>query len=90
MDEIIIPEHAWGAMEDDFLTEEDVFTVVGDYDEMIERVDGRKTICRGTIHADDRLCAEAEGLFVAMNRDRFQGLLDERQARLASGGGGAP
>ena len=56
----------------------------------IERVDGRKTFCRGTIHAGDRLCAEAEGLFVAMNPERFQGLVADRQARLASDGGGAP
>jgi acyl-coenzyme A thioesterase PaaI-like protein len=56
----------------------------------IERVEGRKTFCRGTMHAGDRLCAESEGLFVAMDGERFKGLLEERQARLASGGGGAP
>ena len=51
----------------------------------ITRVDGRKTICHGTIHAGDRLCAEAEGLFVAMAGERFQQLLDDRQARLSPG-----
>ena len=56
----------------------------------IDRVEGRKTFCHGTIHAVDVLCAEAEGLFVAMGGDRFQSLLAERQARLASDGGGAP
>jgi acyl-coenzyme A thioesterase PaaI-like protein len=53
----------------------------------IERVDGRKTICRGTIHADDRLCAESEGLFVAVDHTRFAGLLAEREARLEAGEG---
>jgi acyl-coenzyme A thioesterase PaaI-like protein len=48
----------------------------------IERVDGRKTLCRGTIHAGDRLCAEAEGLFVAVDRERFTRLIAERQARM--------
>ena len=52
----------------------------------IARVDGRKTICHGTIHAGDQLCAEAEGLFVAIVGDRFQRLLDDRQARLTSEG----
>jgi len=47
----------------------------------IERVDGRKTICHGTIHAGDRLCAESEGLFVAVDRTKFEGLLAEREAR---------
>ena len=56
----------------------------------IDRVDGRKTICTGTIHAGDMLCAEAEGLFIAMQGERFQELMAERQARLASGGGGSP
>ena len=56
----------------------------------IDRVEGRKTFCHGTIHAGDVLCAEAEGLFVAMGGDRFQSLLTDRQARLASDGGGAP
>ena len=56
----------------------------------IDRVEGRKTFCTGTIHAGDRLCAEAEGLFVAMGAERFQGLVADRQARLASDGGGSP
>ena len=56
----------------------------------IDRVDGRKTICTGTIHAGDVLCAEAEGLFIAMQGERFASLIEARQARLASGGGGSP
>jgi acyl-coenzyme A thioesterase PaaI-like protein len=56
----------------------------------IDRIEGRKTFCTGTIHAGDRLCAEAEGLFVAMGGERFQSLIADRQARLASDGGGSP
>jgi len=50
----------------------------------IERVDGRKTICKGTIHAGERLCAEAEGLFVAVNPEIFAGLLEQREANRPS------
>lgn len=42
MDDIIIPEHALKAMQADSITEDDVYTVVGDYDEAFEHiVDGR-------------------------------------------------
>lgn len=33
----------------------------------LESVSGRKILCRGTLHAGDRLCAEAEGLFIAVD-----------------------
>lgn len=46
-DIIIIPDHARIAMQADSITEDDVFTVVGDYDEMIERTtDGRTEYSR--------------------------------------------
>ncbi|MFE9786446.1 PaaI family thioesterase [Nocardia salmonicida] len=32
-----------------------------------ERVDGRKVYLRATMHDDDRLCAEAKGLFIVLN-----------------------
>ena len=42
MDDIIIPKHAADSLQDDGLTMDNVFTVVGDYDDRIERtVDGR-------------------------------------------------
>ena len=42
MDELIFPEHALEEMLTDSITEADVYTVVGDYDELIERLaDGR-------------------------------------------------
>ena len=49
----------------------------------IHRTDGRKTICTGEIHAGDRLCAEAEALFVAVDPARFAALAEaaEQQKR---------
>lgn len=36
-----------------------------------DRIDGRKVYAKGTLHAGDRLCAEAEGIFISVDRDRF-------------------
>jgi len=49
----------------------------------IDRVEGRKTICSGEIYAGDRLCAQAEGLFVAVDPERFAALAEaaEEQKR---------
>lgn len=33
----------------------------------IERVDGRKTLARGTFHHGETLCAEAEGIFIGVD-----------------------
>lgn len=33
----------------------------------LESVSGRKIVCKGTLHAGDRLCAEADGLFIAVD-----------------------
>ena len=42
MDDLVFIEHALKAMETDSITEDDVYTVVGDYDEALEHiVDGR-------------------------------------------------
>jgi acyl-coenzyme A thioesterase PaaI-like protein len=46
-------------------------------DGWVDRVDGRKTICRGTIHAGDRLCAEAEGLFVSIDFAKLVALAEQ-------------
>ena len=50
-------------------------------------VDGRKTFTEGTLHAGDRLCAESEGLFVAID---FVKLADLRRQRDAVFGPDAP
>lgn len=46
----------------------------------IDRVDGRKIHVTGQLRvvADDRLCAEAEGLFIAMNPQVFERLMRDR------------
>lgn len=36
-----------------------------------DRIEGRKVYTLGTLHADDRLCAEAEGIFVSVAREHF-------------------
>ena len=40
----------------------------------LESVNGRKILCKGTLHAGDRLCAEAEGLFIAVDPKKLMGL----------------
>ncbi|MEX1217929.1 MAG: PaaI family thioesterase [Acidimicrobiales bacterium] len=37
----------------------------------LEKVSGRKILCKGTLHAGERLCAEAEGLFIAVDPKKF-------------------
>jgi acyl-coenzyme A thioesterase PaaI-like protein len=45
--------------------------------------DGRKITTVGRIFADDRLCAEAEGLFISFDTERFRALLADRVERMA-------
>jgi acyl-coenzyme A thioesterase PaaI-like protein len=47
-------------------------------------VSGRKTRVHGTLHAGERLCAEAEGLFIAIDFGKFAQLRAERDDRLDS------
>lgn len=49
--------------------------LVGRYD----RVEGRKVFATGTLHAGDRLCAEAEGLFVSIDSEKFAALVQARE-----------
>jgi DNA helicase-2/ATP-dependent DNA helicase PcrA len=46
------------------------------YSAQVERIDGRKIFVKGELRvdADDRLCAEANGLFVAVDAARFVNL----------------
>src|SRR5690606_8588481 len=46
----------------------------------LERVEGRKIFTRGRVRANGVLTAEAEGLFVSVDRTRFAELLAKRQA----------
>jgi acyl-coenzyme A thioesterase PaaI-like protein len=48
----------------------------------IDRVEGRKTFCTGEIHAGDRLCAEAEGLFVSVDFAKIAALAAQADRQL--------
>jgi acyl-coenzyme A thioesterase PaaI-like protein len=45
------------------------------------RTEGRKIFCTGKVRANGELTAEAEGLFISVDRSRFLALLEERQKR---------
>lgn len=47
----------------------------------LERREGRKIYTRGSIHAGGELTAEAEGLFIAFDREKFRALLAARNER---------
>lgn len=46
----------------------------------LDRRDGRKLLTSATLHAGDRLCAEAEGLFVLVDEAMFERLRQQRDA----------
>ena len=46
----------------------------------LDRADGRKIICRGTLHDRDVLCAEAEGLFITVDFERLIQMIEAREA----------
>lgn len=43
-------------------------------------VEGRKILTKGTLHAGDRLCAEAEGIFISIRPEVFGDLMAQRKA----------
>jgi acyl-coenzyme A thioesterase PaaI-like protein len=51
-----------------------------------ESVVGRKITARSTLHAGDRLCAEATGLFISIKAGTFEKLIEAREKREAGGG----
>jgi hypothetical protein len=58
--------------------------------EMVGRIvdiSGRKILTRGTVHVGDRLCAEAEGLFISIDASVFLRLKEERERRGTISGG---
>jgi acyl-coenzyme A thioesterase PaaI-like protein len=50
----------------------------------LERAEGRKIFTTGTLHAGDRLCAEAEGLFISIDPARFTSLKMAREEQRAA------
>jgi acyl-coenzyme A thioesterase PaaI-like protein len=49
----------------------------------LDRVEGRKIFTIGELYAGDRLCAEAEGLFISIQPGKFLELKEQRDAREA-------
>lgn len=47
----------------------------------VVKVDGRKIFTKATVHDGDRLCAEADGFFVSVGRERFEELAAIRTRR---------
>jgi acyl-coenzyme A thioesterase PaaI-like protein len=47
----------------------------------VDRVEGRKIFTSGTCYAGDRLTSEAEGIFITVDRAKFEQLMREREAR---------
>jgi acyl-coenzyme A thioesterase PaaI-like protein len=50
------------------------------FEAWVDAIDGRKTIAKGTLHCGDTLCAEAEGIFISMDRERFRRLVEKKAA----------
>ena len=48
-----------------------------------DRCDGRKIFTSAEVYAGDRLCAEATGLFISIDRAKFEALNKDRQDRFA-------
>jgi acyl-coenzyme A thioesterase PaaI-like protein len=47
----------------------------------VTSVEGRKILTQATLHAGERLCAEATGLFITLKDDGFATLMRERRAK---------
>lgn len=46
----------------------------------VDRVEGRKIYTKATLHHDDTLCAESEGVFIAVDFERIKALAGARDA----------
>jgi len=57
-----------------------------DFEAWIERVEGRKVVCSGTLRAAERLCAEANAIFVSMRPGRYEELVKARAGHKGPGG----
>ena len=76
MDDLIFPPHALDEMQDDSLTEADVYTVVADFDERIEQDGGRTELAR--------LLDDGRYVVVVLEDDGFTVVtswLDKRRSR---------
>lgn len=53
---------------------------------VIDRVDGRKTLCRGWLRHGDELLAESEGLFIGVDLAKMHALMEARGVALPQPG----
>jgi acyl-coenzyme A thioesterase PaaI-like protein len=51
----------------------------------VDHVDGRKIFTAGQCYAGDRLTSEAEGIFITVNREKFEQMLEERRSKPQTG-----
>jgi acyl-coenzyme A thioesterase PaaI-like protein len=51
------------------------------FEAWVDRVEGRKIFTRSTLHAGERLCAEAEGIFISIVPATFKRLIEQRDRR---------
>lgn len=56
------------------------------FDGTLDRVEGRKIYTSGRLYAGDRLCAEAEGLFISIDFSKFAALKEAREEQIAGEG----
>ena len=47
----------------------------------VEKIETRKIFARGTIHAESMLRAEAEGIFISVDAERFMKLIEQAEKR---------
>lgn len=48
------------------------------FEARVARVEGRKNFIEGQLYAGKKLCAEADGIFITVDRSRFRRLLESR------------
>ena len=53
----------------------------------LDRVEGRRIYTSGSVSSGDVCCAEATGIFVSIDRQKFEDLNDARRRRLDDGRG---
>lgn len=47
-----------------------------------DRIEGRRIYTSGSVYSDDVLCAESTGIFVSIDREKFEELAEKRRERL--------
>ena len=52
------------------------------FEAWVDRVEGRKIFASGTLHAGDRLCAEADAIFISIDPTRYRHLIANRHLKM--------